>query len=147
MDSFKLDNFVAANPGTLLPIRSCQEKDVAGVRERLAAALKIADCSDGRGIAEAILRAETVVSDVSALKPGFDFGEVVRTLVDVQPEDAVLLNWHHFEQLDRIRFADLARYFEDIWYPAVDDLDVLSEDTRWVVSISHFGTIGVAKLA
>jgi hypothetical protein len=51
------------------------------------------------------------------------------------------VSWYRVDQIDEIAFDDLATWFDDIWYPNSDDLDICDDTLSWVVSINHEGDV------
>ncbi|EKO31739.1 hypothetical protein LEP1GSC179_0008 [Leptospira santarosai str. MOR084] len=41
---------------------------------------------------------------------------------------------------------DLINNFDDIWYPSVDDIDIIDMSISWILSVSHFGEIKLIDL-
>jgi hypothetical protein len=58
----------------------------------------------------------------------------------------VLLNWGHWEEMDRMNCGVVVEHFDFLWYPKADDLDILDEELRWIVSVDHDGWIYSADL-
>ena len=88
--------------------------------------------------------AKTRVCEVDLNSEQFE----LRTLFDdlrIVPESNVFLNWYRFDDVDEIAFDDLADYFEDIWYPSSDDIDILDASYRWMLSVSHGGQASIAR--
>lgn len=78
-----------------------------------------------------------------------DDGFTLKTVFDkikITPKAKVYLNWHHFDNVDEIGFDDLNQYFDDIWYPSSDDIDIFDESFTWILSISHYGAVSIVKL-
>ena len=38
------------------------------------------------------------------------------------------------------------KYFDDIWYPAADDIEVFDASFNWIVSVKHYGAVHYAKI-
>ena len=79
----------------------------------------------------------------SAEAEGFDLGSVLAAL-QIRPRVDVYINWYRFDSIDRMAFADLRRFFDDIWYPASDDVEVFDESLSWILLISHEGGLSIA---
>jgi hypothetical protein len=61
--------------------------------------------------------------------------------------DHVYVSWDALRgQVDDIAFADLARYFAWIWYPASDDIQIFDESFSWLLVIGHEGDVSLARL-
>ena len=57
----------------------------------------------------------------------------------------VFINWFKFDNIDSISFKDLCKYFDDIWYPSVDDIEIFDETYNWILSIKYYGIISFLK--
>jgi hypothetical protein len=55
--------------------------------------------------------------------------------------DFVYVNWHRFDVVDKMKCFELCQYFDDIWYPGTDDIDIFDDSFQWIVSVSDNGTI------
>ncbi len=60
--------------------------------------------------------------------------------------DRVYLNWDRFQTVDEMSARDLIGHFDDIWYPASDDLDIIHPAGEWVVLVHHEGWVYLADL-
>lgn len=63
----------------------------------------------------------------------------------IAPLPELFLNWARFEEVDAFQTADVARYFDDLWYPVADDLDLFDASLSWVVSIRHDGVVSFIR--
>lgn len=59
--------------------------------------------------------------------------------------ERVYINWYHFDDVDMMFTADLTRHLSDIWYPSSDDIEIIDYKLEWILSISHYGTIGYLR--
>ena len=59
----------------------------------------------------------------------------------VHPAELIYINWYRFNAIDEMRFSDFVTYFDDVWYPAADDIDVFDSSCLWFLSISHNGVV------
>ena len=57
------------------------------------------------------------------------------------PEPLVYVNWLRFDDIDCLAFSDLARYFDDIWYPSADYIDIFDSSMSWVLSVDYLGFV------
>lgn len=64
----------------------------------------------------------------------------------VEAGNRVFLNWYHFDDIDEMDVDELSRYFDDIWYPASDDLDLFDGTFSWVLSVYHSGRMVLYRL-
>jgi hypothetical protein len=64
----------------------------------------------------------------------------------VQSVEKVLVNWYRFDEIDRIDIDVLSQFFDDIWYPAVDDIEIFDTSCGWFISVSHDGRVELISL-
>jgi len=38
-------------------------------------------------------------------------------------------------------FDDLFKFFSDIWYPSLDDIEIFDINLNWIISVRHYGDI------
>jgi len=60
---------------------------------------------------------------------------------DILPLNDVYINWSQFEKIDSISTQDLAQYFDDIWFPSAEDIDIFDKSLGWLLYIRHDGCI------
>ncbi len=41
-----------------------------------------------------------------------------------------------------MKLDDLNKYFYDIWYPVVEDIEIFDRECNWMILISHDGDVG-----
>jgi hypothetical protein len=57
------------------------------------------------------------------------------------PKSGWHINWMHFDVVDKMKTVDFIKYFEYIWYPSSDDIDVIDENLNWIMLIDHEGGV------
>jgi hypothetical protein len=91
-------------------------------------------------------RAKRVESVDAEADDAFDLRSLVATL-QVTAAEHVYLSWDPLRgEVDDIAFADLARYFAWIWYPASDDIEIFDESFSWLLLIGHERDVSLARL-
>ncbi|WP_234399978.1 hypothetical protein [Campylobacter concisus] len=40
-----------------------------------------------------------------------------------------------------MRFDDLSKFFSDIWYPSLNDIEIFDINLNWIISVRHYGAI------
>jgi len=78
------------------------------------------------------------------MSDSFDLRRVLCS-IEIVPEDHVYINWYRFDKLDRMAVDDLAQYFDDVWYPSSDDIDLFDSTLSWVLSVTDEGYIRFVK--
>lgn len=85
---------------------------------------------------------QSVYSELNAADENFKLRNTFLKL-DVVFNSTVFVNWFKFKKIDAFHIDDLDKYFDDIWFPVADDIDLFDASFRWVVSIHHEGYISV----
>jgi len=78
----------------------------------------------------------------SALDGGFRIASLLRRHGLPFPCE-ILINWRAFTNIDRMGLAELDEFWEYIWYPSSDDIDVIDSECRWMITIDHDGKVGM----
>jgi hypothetical protein len=117
----------------------------AGVRHKLASKLALPNRTAGT---ELSLRLREVCETIGDRGIDSDRTLLASAISRFSPGLAgpVLLNWGHWLEVDRMECRAVIDYFDFLWYPKVDDLDILDEALRWIVSVDHDGWIYAADL-
>ena len=58
--------------------------------------------------------------------------------------DIICICWDNFGTIDRMSLRDFSRHFEDIWFPAADNIMVFPQDMSFMVMIRHDGAVYLA---
>ncbi len=61
--------------------------------------------------------------------------------ISICPKLKVYINWSDFKDIDVLDLEDVLRYFYDIWFPGMDDIEIFDETFNWLVSIRHDGVV------
>jgi hypothetical protein len=85
------------------------------------------------------------VAEMNAASKEFSLVEVLRSL-GIRRNRDVFINWKRFECIDRIALEDLSRYFDDIFYPGPDDIELFDETLKWFMLVDHEGAISITEL-
>lgn len=143
MQEFKLLNFRRAHPGISPPsVRALTAEEVQQVRRVLA--LRLNSNASTADLPERLLHAESLVENADATGAHFALDQAFAS-AGIVPRGRVLINWYRFDEIDEFLWADLVLYFDDIWYPSSDDIDIMDPACEWVLSVTHYGAIMVAK--
>jgi hypothetical protein len=145
MDEYKLKHFARQNPGKRLPIVSSTEDEVAATRTLLLHRLGLPQATDGLSLVQAIASRSVPLEGLDASRPDFALSHVLQGSLAIHPEEELFLNWRRFDHLDRIQAGELARHFDDVWYPGTDDLDILDAQCRLILSIAHHGGVRLLR--
>jgi hypothetical protein len=147
MEQFKIDNFAKDNPGKAFPAFSHLDDAAASkLRNTLARRLGMSGSVDGLAVVQELAKRLISLDGVDASEDGFQIGLLLEREVGAVLDNTVLINWYRFDDVDSMKVADLDRYFDDVWYPSSDDIDLVEPSGAWVISIAHHGEISVLKL-
>lgn len=135
MEAFKIALFEQQHIGPFpsfrtLPLEECQQW-----RERLADRLGLSAVGTALEFACDLASRQACVPEANALE-GFALLPTL-TALSITPAPELFLNWTRFEAVDAFATADVAYYFDDLWFPTTDDLDVFDASARWLLSVRH----------
>lgn len=86
-----------------------------------------------------------LLDDINAEDEDFDWNKVFNSIGIPVPNE-VFINFERFNNIDVFLFKDFCKYFDDIWYPAADDIEVFDSSFNWIVSVKHYGAVHYAKI-
>jgi hypothetical protein len=146
MQNIKVENFNRAHPNVAFPVfKAIQESGCAELRRQIATRLGLAaDAPPLDLVTSLVARDGHTLGEAPDAGP-FDIGSALRA-VGLEACTRVYLNWYRFDDIDEMQLDDLSKYFDDIWYPSTDDLDVFDSTFSWVLSVTHDGRIIVRRL-
>ena len=137
MDDVKINNFIRDNPDETFPkCKTLSSAECMAVRQHVTNLLRLPSDVDGLQLVNAIRQKATVVPGVDANTEAFNLKQLPIPL-----HDSVYLNWKRFDSVDCMRVEDVNRWFEYLWYPAADDLDIVDSRFEWIVSVAHSGEV------
>ena len=58
----------------------------------------------------------------------------------------ICINFNKFESIDILHFDDLSKFFSDIWYPSLDDIEIFDINLSFILSVRHYGGIYYVKV-
>ena len=146
MDEIKVQNFTREHPGTQFPhYRPLSEREAEELRRRLCLRLGLPPETSPLDLVHTLFNRSAAVPHVNAEDENFSLKAVLRE-VGIEPDSKVFINWHRFDQVDELNLDALATRFDDIWYPAADDIDIFDKGLEWVLSVGYSGTVRVLKI-
>lgn len=86
-----------------------------------------------------------LLDDINAEDDDFDWNKVFNSIGIPVPNE-IFINFERFNNIDVFLFKDFCKYFDDIWYPAADDIEVFDASFNWIVSVKHYGAVHYAKI-
>jgi len=87
-----------------------------------------------------VMRSNQIMLNRNAMEEKFSLLELFSSQ-GIIPHDFVYINWYRFDVVDKMKLLDLCQYFNDIWYPGPDDIDIFDDSFQWIVSVSYNGII------
>lgn len=147
LESIKIANFEKDCPGDEFPeVLPCDPNDCSIVRQQFKRAFGLVEKSSGLELIQKVVNQTKAIPNVNAENSEFSLRETLASAA-ITPGHEVTVNWHRFDDMDRISFDALSRYFDYIWYPKVDHIDIFDDSFSWIVSIGYSGDVSVWKAA
>ena len=135
MDQIKLENF-RKEYGIKMPIiRSLPAGECLKIRENLLHKFSLDDIDEFFKI-DKFSRLDGFNAD----EENFDLKAVFGKLNIATPNE-ICINFNKFESIDILHFDDLSKFFSDIWYPSLDDIEIFDLNLNWIFSVRHYGAI------
>lgn len=79
----------------------------------------------------------------NANSEGFDIGDILLCKKIKKPE-YIYIDWFRFDDIDKMKFTDFVKYFDDLWYPGADDIFIYDDTFDWVLLVEHFGGVSIS---
>ena len=140
MDQIKLENFRKENGFEMPIIRSLSPNECLKIRENLLHKFSLDDIDEFFKI-DKISRLDGFNAD----EENFDLNALFNELNVATPNE-ICINFNKFESIDILRFDDLFKFFSDIWYPSLDDIEIFDINLSFIFSVRHYGGIYYVKL-
>jgi hypothetical protein len=146
MDAVKIRNYEREHgPGTFPTCKGLDSRALQEIRRSLAAALGIESTASGNEILQAIIDRRQFVEGADAEAADFDLGKLLDRL-GIPASGTFYINWHRYDEIDEMLVEDVIGHFSDIWYPSSDDIEVFDMSMSWVLSVTHYGAVGITRL-
>jgi len=149
LEEFKKTNFARDQPGEAFPTHQTLDAALArGIRNRIAALVGAVGVEDRFAFARAVDACERPVVGPSS-EADLDTFELLEIFgrLGITPRQHCYINWHNFEDIDRLETSALAKYFDEVWYPGTDDIDIWDDSYDWIMSVHHSGGLRYATFA
>lgn len=135
MDQIKLENFRKEHGFDMPIIRSLSAGECLKIRENLLHKFSLDDVYEFFKIDKF-----SRLDGFNANEENFDLKAVFRKLNITTPNE-ICINFNKFESIDILHFDDLSKFFSDIWYPSLDDIEIFDINLSFIFSVRHYGTI------
>jgi len=147
MESFKIEHFEKENGrGSFVSFRSLPDSEADSLRLRLINALGLEYNCSKLDLVRYVDEISSPLDGVNAEDDEFNLSDLVVSL-KLSFDEMIYLNWYQFDQIDEMKITDLSNQFDDIWYPSSDDLNIVSVNLNWIISVHHSGTVSVLSLS
>ena len=118
MDQIKLENFRKEHGIKMPIIKSLPYDECLKTRENLLHKFSLDDIDEFFKI-DKFSRLDGFNAD----EENFDLKTAFSKL-DIATPNEICINFNKFESIDIFRFVDLCKFFSDIWYPSLDDIEI-----------------------
>lgn len=146
MEQVKIDNFYRESPeGNYPEFVTLDRESCEDIRALLSEKLRLKASADNTTLVNLIDRLGKTYEELSCNDSNFNLN-IVLSALDIDWPEYVFINWHRFDSIDKLKLCDLINYFDDIWYPEVDDIDIFDDTLTWVLSVTHYGHLKVLKI-
>ncbi|MCB2099302.1 MAG: hypothetical protein KDE22_00430 [Rhodobacterales bacterium] len=139
MEEFKIRIFEMENSGIMFPkfapLSSHECHEVFKIISKKFDNNKI---EDGLDLILMIRKCSYIIIDNINSYDGFNFFQTINSITKISNNE-IFLNWHHFDEIDKMNIMDFTNHFDYIWYEGPDDIEVIDMDMTWIASITHFG--------
>ena len=136
MDQIKLENFRKEHGFKMPIIRSLSAPDEClKIRENLLHKFSLQNIDEFFKIDKF-----SRLDGFSADEENFDLKAVFGKLNIAAPNE-ICINFNKFESIDILHFDDLSKFFSDIWYPSLDDIEIFDINLSFIFSVRHYGAI------
>jgi hypothetical protein len=141
MENFKVEHFNNDNSEARFPeYRSLLPSEAQVIYHKLVSMFGIDANIEPSKFVITINDNAVYLRDLNANDSGFSLIGVLDHL-NIKSTNIVYVNWYQYDEIDEMALSDLNRYFEYIWYPGADDIDIFDSTLYWLLSISHDGNI------
>ena len=135
MDQIKLENFRKEYGFEMPIIRSLSSDECLKIREKLLHKFGLKNIDEFFKIDKF-----NKLDGFNADEANFDLKTAFSELGIATPNE-ICINFNKFESIDILRFDDLCKFFSDIWYPSLDDIEIFDINLSFIISVRHYGAI------
>ena len=145
MDKIKIQNFLREYPNKPFPNFKLLSNDEAKEKEEIfRERLRLPIETTPLELVQIIQEMGVSIPNIDAELDGFNLKSLMDDIT-ILPEKYVFINWYRFDVIDEIGLDDLSEFFDDIWYPAVDHIDIFDQSHLWIISIDYSGNVSTLK--
>ncbi|MBI1911043.1 MAG: hypothetical protein HYS21_03490 [Deltaproteobacteria bacterium] len=146
MEKSKIELFKKENPSKEFPtFRQVHLEEQKALFQKMSEKLGLELQEDLFTIAKTIIQKAIPIEGFNAQNVNFNLFQLLSNL-EIKPEKNVFVNWwFKYGDVDEFAFTDLNDYFNDIWFPGPDDLDIFDSTFNWIIHIDHSGFISLIE--
>lgn len=145
MDMVRLVNFKSAHPNEHFPsFRELEAMHAKKIRDSLVLSFGVAQAENSLALVLELDSLAETLDGVDAESRTFDLQATLQN-AGIRPQPHVLLTWDRFDKFDQMLTDDVVAVFSSIWYPSSDDLSICDDTAEWILSITHYGAVKVAR--
>lgn len=135
MDQIKLENFRKEHGFRMSIIRGLLPDECLEIRENLLHKFSLQNIDEFFKIDKF-----NKFDGFNADEENFNLKAVFGKLNITTPNE-ICINFNKFESIDILHFDDLSKFFSDIWYPSLDDIEIFDIHLSFIFSVRHYGAI------
>ena len=135
MDQIKLENFRKEHGFDMPIIRSLSNDECLKIRENLLHKFSLNNIDEFFKI-DKFNRLDGFNADEVNFDLKTTFGEL-----GIATPNEICINFNKFESIDILHFDDLFKFFSDVWYPSLDDIEIFDINLSFIISVRHYGAI------
>lgn len=141
MEQFKVENFLLDHRNIEFPsFQTLTSEEVERIVTELANVSGFVGHRDARSILRHLLSQSFSIGQVDSKEPKLDLVNVL-VRYNLEPSDQICINWSTFTEVDCMSASDFSQYFDYIWYPASDDIEVWDDLLEWILFVTHYGDL------
>ena len=135
MDQIKLENFRKEHGFDMPIIRSLSPSECLKIKENLLHKFSLQNIDEFFKI-DKFSRLDGFNADEANFDPKALFSKL-----NITAPNEICINFNKFESIDILHFDDLSKFFSDIWYPSLDDIEIFDINLSFIISVRHYGAI------
>jgi len=145
MKNFKLDNFIKDHAESVFPnYFSLDDVSAMEIASEIGRKINFNTQHDGLSLVIALDSLSEICPGVNARNENFNLINFISD-ANISSNEELFVNWYRYDDIDKFNLCDLDKYFDYIWYPDVDDIDIFDSSFDWIISITHTGQVKILK--
>lgn len=145
MDNRNIEGFIKENPDKQFPqYRSLSKDETEQIRRDLICKLKLKNNISLLDLVKKV-RSSSDFLKGNAEDEEFNLINFLKNN-NIDFLNNVLINFHQYDEIDEMRLEDVSNYFEYVWYPSSDDIEIFDNTLSSIISITHDGEILLLRL-